>query len=346
MDPFTHGLLGASVAQCAFGRRLPRRAWLVGAGAGLAPDLDFFIRSANDPLLNVELHRQFTHALAFIPLGGLLTALPWLRRRQTRHHRRAVVGAATLAYASHGLLDACTNYGTELLWPFSSLRVAWHLLTTLGPQITLALLLGLVLALIGRRRWPAALGLAGCLAYLGVALWQQDRGRTAQAAIAAARGHDIARAKLFPTVGNPVLWRSVYEADGVLHTDRLRLGDSVSYKPGSQVVLSKESELPSALRADARILRDYRRFARFSDGWVARASDDPEVLGDARYSLSTARFEPLWGIRFHPGRPVPTEWVDLTRRNRVPAAELWRELTGRDEGFLLLPCQPTGNAPI
>ena len=84
MDPFTHALLGASVAQFAFGRRLPRRAWLIGAGAGLVPDLDFFIRSASDPLLNIELHRQFTHALAFIPVGGALSGLPWMLRRRAR----------------------------------------------------------------------------------------------------------------------------------------------------------------------------------------------------------------------------------------------------------------------
>ena len=346
MDPLTHALLGASVAQAACGRRLPRRAWLVGAGAGLAPDLDFFIRSASDPLLNVELHRQFTHAFAFIPLGGLLAALPWLRRRQTSADRRAILGAATLAYASHGLLDACTNYGTALLWPFSELRVAWHLVTTLGPQITLTLLLGLALALVGRRRWPVLAGIAACLAYLGFAIVQQDRGLAAQAALAASRGHDVVRAKLFPTVGNPILWRSVYEAGGELHTDRLRIGNDVSYKPGSRVALATEGGLPEALRAEARILRDYRRFARFSDGWVARASDQPEVLGDARYSLSTERFEPIWGLRFHPDRAVPTEWVDMTRRNRVPVAELWREVTGRDARFQPLPAPTTGHSPI
>ena len=90
MDPFSHALLGASAAHFAFGRRLPRRAWLIGAGAGLAPDLDFFIRSASDPLLNIELHRQFTHALAFIPMGGALSGLPWLLRRRARAEWRDI----------------------------------------------------------------------------------------------------------------------------------------------------------------------------------------------------------------------------------------------------------------
>ena len=124
MDPFTHALLGASAAQLAFGRRLPRRAWLVGAGAGLAPDLDFFIRSASDPLLNIELHRQFTHALAFIPIGGALTGLPWLLRRRARADWRPVLGAATLAYATHGLLDACTCWRRPKTEPARQRRTA------------------------------------------------------------------------------------------------------------------------------------------------------------------------------------------------------------------------------
>ncbi|MDB2316436.1 metal-dependent hydrolase, partial [Luminiphilus sp.] len=32
---------------------------------------------------------------------------------------------ALVGYATHGLLDACTTYGTMLLWPFSDARIAW-----------------------------------------------------------------------------------------------------------------------------------------------------------------------------------------------------------------------------
>ncbi len=38
------------------------------------PDMDVLIRSASDPLLAIEYHRHFTHALAFIPVGGLIAA--------------------------------------------------------------------------------------------------------------------------------------------------------------------------------------------------------------------------------------------------------------------------------
>ena len=340
MDPLTHALLGASAAHVAFSPRLGRRAWLLGAVAGLLPDAEFFIRSSEDPLLNIEVHRQFTHAFAFVPVGGALAAAPWLVRREARADWRPLLGAATLAYATHGLLDACTNYGTQLLWPFSDLRIAWHWLTTIGPLFTLILLLGLVFAVRGGRRWPAALGLAGVLAYTGIAAWQQSRALDAQADIAAARGQVVARGRMFPTVGNVFLWRSVYESGGLLHSDRIRAGGELSWKAGSTVALAPESALTPAERANERIVRDYRRFAYFSDGWVARAPAAPEVYGDARYSLSSERFEPIWGVRFHPGARMPTEWVDFTAQNKVPLGDLWRELAGRDPGYGPLPGRP------
>ncbi len=337
MDPLTHALLGASAAQVALGPRLGRRAWMVGALGGVLPDADALIGSASDPLLAIEYHRHFTHALAFIPFGGAVAALPWLLQRRWRESWRPLLAAGTLGYATHGVLDACTNYGTHLLWPFSESRAAWHWLTTIGPLFTLILLLGLVFAVRGSRRLPAALGLLAALGYVGAAAWQQHGALAVQARIAAARGHVVERGEMYPTVGNMFVWRSVYESGGILHTDRIRLLGEPTWKPGSTVALLSEADLPPAMREDARVLRDFRRFTYFSGGWVARASEDPAVIGDARYSLSTAVYAPIWGVRFHPGTALPTEWVDHTARNRVPVADLVAELAGRDPGYRPVP---------
>ena len=91
MDPLSQGALGAVAAQSAAPRRALAAATVCGALAGMAPDLDTFIRSADDPLLYLEYHRQFSHALIFIPLGSWLCAvvlfLP-LRRALTGRGRR------------------------------------------------------------------------------------------------------------------------------------------------------------------------------------------------------------------------------------------------------------------
>ena len=73
MDPLTQGLIGASAPQLLTSKcRSIAWAGCFGLIAGMAPDLDVLIRSSSDPLLFLEYHRQFTHSIIFIPIGGLL----------------------------------------------------------------------------------------------------------------------------------------------------------------------------------------------------------------------------------------------------------------------------------
>lgn len=329
MDPLTQGLLGAAAAQAVCGRRL-RHAWLPGAVGGLIPDLDVLISSASDPLLAIEYHRHFTHALAFIPIGGLIAAAPWLLRRRYRPEWKPIVAAATVGYATHGLLDACTSYGTQLLWPFSSQRIAWDIVAIIDPIFTLALLLGVLWAALCGTRRAAAVALLFCLAYLGSGWLQRERALDVQAQIAASRGHEIIRGKAFPTLGNQVVWRSLYQADGMFYADCIRVpwGGSPQWTPGNSVPMLTEAELAAKTRADARAVRDFRRFSWFSSGWVARTPGDPAVIGDVRYSLRTDAFEPVWGIRLHPSAEQVTEWVNRTAERDLRLPALWSEIIG------------------
>ena len=345
MDPLTHALLGATAAHAIVGHRRDRRIWLVGALGGMLPDADILISSASDPLLAIEYHRHFTHSFVFIPIGGLIAALPWLVQKRHRMDSRSILAAATIGYATHGLLDACTNYGTHLLWPFSSMRTAWHWITTIGPLLTLMLLIGLIFATRRRSRLPAMVALILSLAYIGNAAFQRERALDAQLPIAESRGHPITRADMFPTVGNPFIWRSVYQSASMLYTDRIRImGNSIpQWKEGSVVALLREHDLPPEEQADQRVRRDFARFSYFSDGWVARATADTGVIGDARYSLRTDTFEPIWGVRFHPGTAVSTEWVDRTAQNRIPMRTLWNEISGNAPGYQPIPLQTSFN---
>ena len=68
MDPISQGAWGATFAQSAARKSQVKAATLMGCFGGLAPDLDVLIFSPSDPLLFLEYHRQFTHALIFIPV--------------------------------------------------------------------------------------------------------------------------------------------------------------------------------------------------------------------------------------------------------------------------------------
>ena len=95
MDPVSQGVIGAGFAQTASRREhIVAYSWF-GCLAGMAPDLDIFIQSATDPLLFLEFHRQFTHALVFIPIGGLLAAVPLLLIPRCRRRFKLTLAATT-----------------------------------------------------------------------------------------------------------------------------------------------------------------------------------------------------------------------------------------------------------
>ena len=331
LDPLTQGLLGAAAAQALFTRQLGRTAWIAGAIGGVLPDADVLIRSAADPLLAIEYHRQFTHSLIFIPIGGAIAATPLLFRAKNRGRRMLVTTAAIAGYATHGLLDACTTYGTQLFWPFSNRRVAWDSISIIDPLFTLVLLIAVIVAAVKRTAVPAVVGLLLCLAYLTAGAVQRDRAHEVQSLLAVSRGDTIVRGEVFPTVGNNIVWRSLYRSGDRFFVDRIRVPwwGSPSFTTGTSVERFDEFDLPESVRTDPRMLRDFRRFSWFSAEWTARAPDDPDVVGDVRYSLRTDSFDPIWGIRFHPGAEPPTEWVNRTRDRDVGVGALWDEILGR-----------------
>ena len=116
MDPISQGVLGAAFAQTRGPKQMLAKAAAIGAIAGMVPDLDVLIRSSTDPLLAVEFHRHFTHSLFFIPIGGLLCSLllyPLLGKRWQLSYRQTLVWCM-IGFATHGLLDGFTTFGTKL----------------------------------------------------------------------------------------------------------------------------------------------------------------------------------------------------------------------------------------
>jgi inner membrane protein len=296
----------------------------MGALGGMAADLDVLIRSSSDPLLAILYHRHFTHSLAFIPIGGLIASLPWLLFRRMRLSWRVVLSATTLGYATHALLDACTTYGTQLLWPFTSARVSWHVVSVIDPLFTLPLLAAVLLAVRKRSTSLMHIGNAWAVAYLLLGLFQRERAASAQHSIARERGHLIARADVFPSFGNNVTWRAVYESGSLYHIDKIRVPwfGPVCVSPGTSVALAAETHLDDPNEARAHQLLRW-----FSDGWVASDPEDPSVLGDLRYSFAPDEVTPIWGIRTraagHIG-PYVTEWVNNRSRRAIHFSDFYR----------------------
>jgi len=331
MDPVSQAVVGCVASQAAFGKRLGRLAIACGIVGGTLADADVVIRSADDPLLAMELHRHFTHALAFVPVGGLVAALPFLLLRRWRRQWAAIVAACTLAYATHAPLDLLTSYGTLFWWPFSRDRVALGWMSIIDPLFTLPLLaLVTAAALTRNRRYTSAAALFGAL-YIGFGAVQHGRATAVQAGLAAARGDRVEASRVMPTLGNVILFRSIYRAGGRIQADAVRVapGGDASVVPGDSVPIAPTPAGGPEVDADDRRVRDYRRFSWFADGYVARDPRRPQVLADMRYSLAPEGFEPLWGVELQPDR---TRWVELmTGSSRRGFGELWALITGRSE---------------
>lgn len=222
MDPITHALAGAAISYTFFGRRLGRHAAALGALAGMAPDIDHFVSSKTDPLLYVEVHRSFTHSIFFAIIGSLIAALPWIWRKRFRHDWKLLWACSFPAYLSHCFIDAATTYGTQILWPFTHQRYGWDLIAVIDPLFTCVLGVGLWIGIAKRNFKVVKASLVFCAAYLALGGIQKSRALHVQSLLAQQRGHRIDRAEVMPTIGNNLVWRSLYLSGGKIYSDRVR----------------------------------------------------------------------------------------------------------------------------
>jgi len=320
MDPLSQAVVGATFSQ-SFSRikASQKMAFVAGALSGMTADIDILFQSESDPLLFLEFHRQFTHSLIFIPFGGLICALllfPFVRRKISF---RSIFCLTTLGYASHGLLDACTSYGTQLFWPFSDMRIAWDIISIIDPLFTLPVLALVIAGFISGKPRFARAGLVYGLMYLAVGQYQHGRAMDALEVLAGQRGHIAAQATVKPTFANLYLWKVIYEHDGRYYVDAVKVGLDTAYLAGESVAIVGPEE---QIGASAVQLRDIERFRWFSGGYIARYPSDPSIIGDIRYSLLPGSIDPLWGIRLKPEKP--DEHVDYVVSRNHTAEKRWR----------------------
>jgi len=304
MDPISQGAMGA-VAAASFSQGSKSRVAIgVGWAGGMLADADIFIRSEADPLLNIEYHRHFTHSIAFVPIGGLVCALIlWILCRK-RLAFAELYAYSFFGYATAGLLDACTSYGTRLLWPFSEARIAWNIISIIDPVFTGGILAMLLVAFIGKKRLFSRIALVYAGLYLLFGSVQNKRAIAALEDLAVSRGHgDAARFTVKPSFANLLVWRGLYVLDGDIHVDAIRVGlfgAEPKVYPGMIAEGVELLDLKAGIEPGSALSHDIDRFNHFSDGYLAWHPDRENVIGDARYAILPNSIDPLWGIEVDP----------------------------------------------
>jgi len=319
MDPVTQGALGASLAQSASSKKQYLvGAMLLGWLSGMAPDLDALIRSDVDPLLSMQYHRHFTHSLIFIPFGGALCALILypLSKRFAQMNFKFTALFCTLGFATHALLDACTSYGTLLLWPFSNTRYSWDTVSIIDPLLTLPLLLCVALAAIRKNHRIALAGFCWVICVQFIGLYQQQRVIDAAILLAEKRGHTTLRLEAKPSFGNQLLWKTIYETDTGFHIDGIRAGRSITVFEGSHTAKLNIARDFFWLDKNSQQAKDIARFEWFSQGFTAVSADNPSRIIDARYSLLPNEAKGMWGIQVSK-TALPHEHVKMFMRRGV-----------------------------
>ncbi len=307
MDPLSQAGLGASLSlSFANNRSQQRSALIIGALAGMTPDLDVLIRSAEDPMVFLEFHRQFTHSLIFIPFGALFCALlfysllasKWFVKRwpAAKLSFSQVYLFAFLGYATHGLLDACTSYGTQLFWPFSTERFAWNTVSIIDPLFTLPVFFLVLFAAYKKNARYARFAFAYAVIYLILGLVQHYRAESAVFELAQQRGHQVERVQVKPSFGNRHVWKLIYEYDGRYYVDAVKLLLKTEYITGTSIQkLNVKRDFPW-LPADSQQAKDVERFRWFSDDYLAVSGHNPNLIMDVRYSFLPNRINSMWGV--------------------------------------------------
>jgi len=252
-------------------------------------------------------HRHFTHSFAFTPIWGFLAALiaSWFFRRHPNTSWRDLWLSGFAGAMAHVLCDACTSYGTMLLWPFDDGRYAWDCMPIIDLIATLPVL---VLALLAWKKAAPRLAVYGLVWFTSYALlgvWQHARAESALRQWFASQQVSPVRVAVKPTALNLLVWRCVW-----LDGDRWRTA-AVRVAPfaAPQLIIGEKRAavtpaspgLPAAGSPAAVIIAD---FSRFTQNWNSYTAEGSAVLiGDIRFGMLPTSARPLWSVRCEPTGP-------------------------------------------
>lgn len=284
MDSITHIALGAIIGDALAGKRLGKKAMLLGAIAQSLPDVDFIASFWLDTAHDVAAHRGITHSLLFVAVVSVLFA--FVGRRLW--HGAEMPLSKWLLFAGvelfvHIFLDAFNAYGTGWFEPFSHHRVSFNVLFVADPFFSIWLGIAALALLILKRGSPRRgfwirFGLIIPCCYLYYCLL--NKYRIDKLATASMQRQQIHYTRYFttPTPMNNWLWYIVAEDSTGYHTGYLSLlgkrrGVQFNYFPRNDSLLGVLKT-----REDVRSLR------RFCQGYyTAEQWGDTLVFNDLRF---------------------------------------------------------------
>lgn len=282
MDNLTHSLVGLMLARTGLDRGQTSAAVMMVLAAN-APDLDAYA-FFTDSVTYIDVHRGWTHSLAFSPLMALV-AVAIVRGMQRTRPSAMDWLVSWIAVLSHLLLDWTNVYGVRLLAPF---RPDWlHLdINNIVDPIIWGILLLAVIApalsgLVGseissrkrsgpKRTW-AWIALLALFAYEGLR-WDSHRQVLGRLDAILYDGEPATGVHAFPGLWGWRQWRGLAEGD-LFYAD-LPVDLWQEFDPGAMKIYYKAPETPAILAAKG--TRTFRVFGQFNQVPFWRESPVPD----------------------------------------------------------------------
>lgn len=221
MDSVSHMVIGAAIGEMLLGKKIGRWGMLLGAIAKSVPDFDLFYTGLSDPRAYMCEHRAHTHslfieALYAIPIAWLLVKL---FKEKVSFKRMLVFMLACLW--GHSLLDWCTNFGTQLLLPFTNENYSLNSLAIIDLLFTIPMLLMILIAIFykkneARRNKLAQATLMYCCMYLGLTFVNKAQAEYIVQESIAKNNIPVTAHMTNPTMLNNVLWYAVGSNDSTV----------------------------------------------------------------------------------------------------------------------------------
>jgi len=284
VDSLTHIVVGACAGELIAGRRLGKKALVIGAIANSLPDIDivcsFFLPLSRDLLA----HRGFTHSILFAllatPILAVISNRLFSKSGMSFQHWCWLWGSQILL---HDFIDAFNAYGTGWFEPFSHYRVSFNTMFVADPLFTLwpalaMLFLAFASSLHPRRRprAVAALTISGLYLLLGIVFKSIIDNKVHQqlSEKGITPGHYFST----PTPLNNLLWYVVAEQDSGYYIGYRSLFD------GDKKTAFRYSCRNAAYLAAAKDKAEIARLVRFSKGfYTVEMQHDTLKFNDLRF---------------------------------------------------------------
>lgn len=285
MDTVTQIVLGATIGEAGFRKKLGRRSVFFAAFCGWFPDIDVFFHQFGS-WESVVSHRAESHSLFILPLIALPLGYighKWGKKGSAWQW----IQLSFWALITHPLLDTFTSYGTQLLAPFSDARFAWDAVAIIDLIYTAPLLWATFWALQKRRdrqqsKKFATKALAFSTLYLAIGFAMSQYAIAQAKTIFARDDFAVKTIKANCVIFSPLL-RRVTAIDGKGNLITTTVGPFLKDPPINYHSHPQNEQLQSLLESEAGKI-----FLWFTEGFYSvHQKDDTIQLFDAKYGYTT-----------------------------------------------------------